>query len=321
MILEINALNVPRAYSEMWWKARNVWVEEQSRNGSVLTVPYPSLLTIRYPLQRVLFDPIRDANPFFHVAEWIWMMAGSNDAEWISQFNKRMSEYADDGVLRGAYGWRWRHPRDQISNVIDLLQHDPNTRQAVISMWDPVYDGAHAKTSDRPCNTHIYFRHTNGLLDMTVCNRSNDMVWGMLGANAVHMTYLHELVALSTKIPIGDYRVFTNNLHFYPDMPNGRELKKTTDHYDCYGTVKPDTLLVCGETYEDLMADCIDMVYHSQVQEFRTYWVTSVGYPMIRAYLDRENRDEWISKVRAEDWKLAALQWVERRSISKPTHH
>jgi thymidylate synthase len=180
MITNIFGTNVPDAYVEGLWNLHAGAIEHESRNGPVLTIPNPVVLEIARPWERVLFDPVRNCNHFFHVMEFVWMMAGSNDAEWISQFNKRMMEYADDGILRGAYGWRWANPSPQIQDTISLLQTSPTSRQAVISMWDPVFDGSRARTSDRPCNTHLYFRVQNGRLEMTVCNRSNDFFWGMM---------------------------------------------------------------------------------------------------------------------------------------------
>lgn len=312
MILTITGKNVPEAYSESWWVARHHWREDVSRNGPVLTVPYPTILHIKKPTERVLFDPIRDANPFFHVMEFCWMMAGSNDAVWLSQFNKRMMEYSDGGILRGAYGWRWRNPEDQIGGVITGLRTDPGTRQAVLSMWMPEMDGPGAGSSDRPCNTHIYFRFINGALDMTVCNRSNDMVWGMLGANAVHMTLLHEMVASSCDMPIGDYRVFTNNLHVYPNIPKFKQLSEPGRCVDYYPQLRPFPLLQKDESYLDLREDCeklLDGRYN-----FVTVWAEKVAWPMMNAYLDRDHRKRWLDQVMADDWSVACDQWYDRRS-------
>ena len=46
-----------------------------------------------------------------------------------------------------------------------------------------------------PCNTAIYFKVREGKLNMTVSNRSNDVIWGTFGANVVHMSILQEYVA------------------------------------------------------------------------------------------------------------------------------
>lgn len=314
MILTMTARNVPEAWYEAWWVLPHHWREEESRNGRVLTVPYPTMLRIKNPCERVLFDPVRDANPYFHVMEFVWMMAGSNDAAWLSQFNKRMMSYADDGFLRGAYGWRWRNPNDQITDVINLLRTDSTSRQAVLSMWDPVYDGSRARTSDRPCNTHIYFRFVNGALDMTICNRSNDMIWGMLGANAVHMTLLHEMVALSCDMDVGEYYVMTNNLHVYPDIPRFKEMSEPGRTVDMYRRISPFPLLAPDESYLDLRSDCEILL--AGEDRFYTKWVSDVAFPIYMAYLMKTNRDHWNQQIAADDWRIACEAWTNRRRVT-----
>ena len=79
-------------------------------------------------------------------------------------------------------------------------------------MWSPV-EGEGRK----PCNTQIYFWSRNGKLNMTVANRSNDMIWGAYGANAVHMSFLQEYVASMCGVKCGIYTQFTHNLHAYLD--------------------------------------------------------------------------------------------------------
>src|SRR5690606_1699783 len=140
------------------------------------------------PEQRVLINPLRDANPFFHLAESMWMLAGSNLAAPMVRLVGNMASFSDDAlVFHGAYGHRWRNRfgYDQLLNVIKLLQRDPTTRRAVIAMWDPNSDLDYALRGglDTPCNTHLYFGVRDGALNMTVCCRSNDAVWGAHGAN------------------------------------------------------------------------------------------------------------------------------------------
>ena len=62
-------------------------IEVETRNGTALEFPTPVCTTYTHPLERVLFYPERDANPFFHLMESFWMLAGRNDVEWISKFN------------------------------------------------------------------------------------------------------------------------------------------------------------------------------------------------------------------------------------------
>ena len=138
--------------------------KENTRNGWVLEFPTPFCVTYTHPTERVLFYPERDANPFFHLMESLWMLAGRNDVEWISKYNKRISDYSDNGrTFHGAYGHRWRNHfrggpkefKDQLDQVMIRLHKFPNDRRAVVSMWDPNIDLVmHNDGKDYPCNTH-----------------------------------------------------------------------------------------------------------------------------------------------------------------------
>ena len=94
-----------------------------------------------------------------------------------------------------------------------------NDRRAVLEMWDAEGELRMANScKDHPCNTHIYFNVRDNILDMTVCNRSNDMIWGALGANAVHMSILQEYIASHIGARVGIYTQFSNNLHAYTEV-------------------------------------------------------------------------------------------------------
>ena len=216
--MELTVRDVPSMFSEMMILMSMSGQPECSRNGEVLTIQEPLTVTVKNPLNRVLIDPVRQANPYFHVMEFIWMMAGNNQPNWIKAFNSRFEEYADNlnskgvDIIHGAYGHRWRNHfnLDQIHAAVDMLEYNPESRRVVLSMWDTNADLGKAH-NDLPCNTHIYLRVVGGKLNMTVCNRSNDVVWGMTGANAVHMTMLHELISLAAHIPIGKYIVVSRD--------------------------------------------------------------------------------------------------------------
>jgi hypothetical protein len=301
--------------------------EEKSRNGPVLAAPEPVILQMWNPLQRVLFDPIRDCNPFFHVMEFIWMMAGQHDVKWIEQFNSNYRQYAEDnGIVFGAYGFRWRFHfgQDQIITAINKLIEDPLDRRVVIGMWDPESDWMPAK--DVPCNTHIYLRIVNGALDMTVCNRSNDLIWGMLGANIVHMTMLHEVIALAVGVKLGIYRIFTNNLHVYTNRPDFQKIWNSTPQYDLYNepeNYKWKHFPIIGPengAIIELMNDCKSVVnWPHQTSRVKSLWMQKVGVPIHEAYLDKTRRKEHIEKIEADDWRLACRQWNERRITSSAT--
>lgn len=72
-------------------------IKSPSRNGDVLQIPEPLMVTYQRPWERVLFNAARDCNPFFHLVEAMWMLAGRNDVETVAHYASNMSNYSDDG--------------------------------------------------------------------------------------------------------------------------------------------------------------------------------------------------------------------------------
>lgn len=194
-------------------------IPNESRNGPVLRFPTPVTTVWADPLHRVSFSPVRDANPFLHLMEAMWMLVGRNDVETMGFYAKQMLAYSDDGVsLNAAYGFRWRHHfgRDQLDDVVEILRKDPTSRQAVVQIWDS--EDLTKSTKDKACNTQAMFEIVHGHLNMTVCNRSNDIIWGCYGANVVHFSFLLEYMANRIGVPVGTYYQMSNNLHLYTDF-------------------------------------------------------------------------------------------------------
>ena len=198
-------------------------ITRDSRNGPVRESECPVTTVYHRPQERVLFWEQRDANPFFHFMESLWMLGGRHDLDYVYQFNKGMKRYSDDGkTLWGAYGWRWREywtdrtndqSIDQLSIIIKRLKEDPTDRRCVLQMWDAVSD-LDRDGKDVPCNTSIYFKiDADKRLQMTVCNRSNDIIWGAYGANAVHMSMLQEYMAGALRVGVGTYYQVSDNYH------------------------------------------------------------------------------------------------------------
>ena len=232
----INARNVSEALYLAVQALETKGVEVDTRNGKALEFPCPVMTSYSHSRERVLFYPMRDANPYFHLMESFWMLAGKNEVEWISNYNGRMSSYSDDGVtINGAYGYRWKNwfGKDQLEIAVHRLLHYENDRRTVVSMWDPIKDFSIENTGkDHPCKTQIMFWVRNNTLNMTVCNRSNDMIWGAYGANAVHMSVLLEYMAARIDCAVGTYYQFSNNLHAYVDTLE--KVKNIEPDYDPY---------------------------------------------------------------------------------------
>ncbi len=314
-IVTISGTTAPKLFRESLNKMRIYGEEEPSRNGPVHAIPQPVMLKLLDPTMRVITDPTRDANPFFHVMEFVWMMAGSNDIRWIAEFNKNMLKYSDDGLTQhAAYGHRWRKHfgLDQVKKIIGLLKKNPLDRRLVINMWNPDADLGWTGV-DVPCNTQLLFRVVDEELQMTVINRSNDLIWGALGANLCHMTMLQELIANAVGLPLGNYYVFTQNLHIYRDVPNyDYYMRGFHDDRDIYREVNHQVpILAEGETYAEFVEDCESLVNYGTTRAAHTVWMNHVGFPIYHAWHTRAK--ERLDAIVADDWRIACTEWVERR--------
>ncbi|GAF76679.1 unnamed protein product, partial [marine sediment metagenome] len=214
----IKTRNVQQALPEALDTLRSYHHERGSRNGPVWVYPEPVTTVYLRPTERVLFWEDRDANPFFHLFESLWMLAGRQDVAWLEQFNSRMRQFSDNGeTFHGAYGYRWRHHFgfDQLPVIADNLKKNPECRRQVLAMWDAEKDLGDV-SKDLPCNDLALFtRGIDGELNMTVMCRSNDIIWGCYGANAVHFSILLEFMAAAIGCPVGTYTQISNNWHGY----------------------------------------------------------------------------------------------------------
>jgi len=228
MTTVINTRNVHQALPKALDLLDKFGVWRGSRNGPVIQYPEPVVTDYERPWERVIFWDHRDANPFFHLYEGLWMLMGRNDVKSLTFFAKNMANYSDDGLtVHGAYGHRWRnwyHHRgtavseDQLDVVIRRLRKNPLDRRVVVQMWDPNRD-LDSNNKDVPCNLTITFQiNHESKLDMTVFCRSNDIIWGAYGANAVHFSMLQEYIAVRLGIKMGRFHQMSVNWHAYEEQ-------------------------------------------------------------------------------------------------------
>ena len=334
-MINITALNVNDAYHGMMQHALTFGKRQDSRNGPVISLQDPVCLTTQVPQHRVLQDNVRDANPFFHLFEAFWMLAGRNDVEFVSRYVPRMTDYSDDGrTLHGAYGFRWREhfERDQLVEVAKQLSANPDDRRVVINMWDPYIDPQYTG-KDVPCNISLLPRIVSKMgvpfLDMTVINRSNDIYWGMTGANAVHMSIFQEALAAMIKVDVGGgvaaqaycgtMHQFSTNAHLYTEL-YPKEYA-TTDEDRSRAYYQGMTIELMFTDREQLLFECevwcddpdndkgyifVNPCFHKLLIPMHWSW---------RAFKDKEYEKALacLEPVMWQDWRDAAREWIERR--------
>ena len=310
-MMTINARNVNDAYNNGLYYMKVSAAVERSRNGLCMVAPGPVLTRYACPWERVLFDEARNANPFFHLAEAIWMLAGEQDVKWLAKFNKGMLQYSDDGArLNGAYGFRWRRywDHDQLIDTIRMLRRKYASRQVVMAMWDPDNDMDSA-SKDVPCNTHIYFRRRDRDLDITVCCRSNDLVWGAYGANAVHFSFLHEFMAQASGLRQGFMYQFSNNFHIYDQHWPLMEAPVWEGNPYLQRDITTTPLFRESEDYPTFLDDCSSIVNGGDCS---TEFMRKIAQPLLRWYLDRADEPPFLG-LHSNDWVVAARAWMDNR--------
>lgn len=340
-----NVRNVHQALPLVLTRLFGTHLRTESRNGPVLRFSGPVATEYEKPEERVVFWAERDCNPFFHLYESLWMLAGRNDVSPLIYFVPRMADFSDDGqVFHGAYGYRWRKwfAQDQLDVIVRTLKANPNDRRCVLSMWDGHADlGREGK--DFPCNLQALFCFNEfGSLDMMVTNRSNDIVLGAYGANAVHFSYLHEYLARRIGVRQGRYWQVSMNFHAYEgDQLNKLRnlvayLERITDRgqfidaFDPYekGEVEPFPLMTVEDEawkldlYKFFNLGVQDLMSGSMAWDDPFF--EHVAVPMLRAFYvyksapsPRRFSDATVALgyVQATDWRKAAMEWIDRRRV------
>ncbi len=339
----IEARNVNGIYAELVRTIRREGVLQPSRAGEVLVLDSPVMLVTHRPTERVLLDEKRDSNPFFMLMESLFLLAGRNDYTWLDRFVRNFSaSFAEaDGRGHGSYGWRWRSHfstkhgvMDQLDVIVAKLRLDPNDRRAVIQMWDANVDLPTAPEPyanpyrDIPCNTHIYPRIVEGRLDLTVCCRSNDAIWGAAGANAVHFSILLEYLAGRIGVGVGRLYQLANNMHAYT-----ARLAKYGDPQhrgywpDAYDDPEPLKTVPIGTDWEHWDEDLHfffrlieedQFPFSSGYDNFHNPWFVGTALVVYSAHWNFSQGNKQLAldvagEIAAPDWRLACQNWIKRR--------
>ena len=327
-MIALTARNVNDAYQAGCQILQKVGILTTSRYGDVLRSPQP--ITTRYekPNERVLFHAKRDANPFLHLFDALWILQGRQDVAWLSRFAARMREFSDDGTTYwGAYGHRLRtwFGYDQLKRAVELLRKDPKDRRVVLSIWDGRHDLGKA-SKDIPCNDLVKLDATHGALNAYVFNRSNDIIWGAYGANAVQFSILLEYLAAMSGMPMGVYEQISTDFHAYTNVWVDKAPINTPekDPYAERAVASFPLVTYPDEWDRDLFTffawACgpVEDLDQTDASVFADPFFAHVAFPLYQAHhlwklgLKGEAFDT-LDDVKATDWQLAAKQWMERR--------
>lgn len=197
--------------------------EDSSRDGAVVGEYLDAVMVVEDPTRNIVTSPIRKMPMRYAVGELAWYLSGSNRVDDIAQFAKKWADISDDGLTNNsAYGYRIQHMFgfDQWKFVKQLIEKDPNTRQAVIH----IKDASNKSTKDTPCTVYLQFFLRDNKLHLSVHMRSND-IWMGVPYDMFSFCFLQIKMAMELGVEIGTYTHYAGSLHMYQ-----RDYKKAIEN-------------------------------------------------------------------------------------------
>lgn len=192
---------------------RELYTVESSTKGPNREV-IGATLVLTNPLARLSRSSGR-GRIFSALGEFIWYMSGTNKLNQIEHYIPEYCNSSDDNnTVYGAYGPRLvgKGRKNQLKTILKLLDKKPETRQAVIQIFDS--KDILEPHKDVPCTCTIQFLVRDNRVNVVTHMRSNDIFLG-LPHDVFCFTMLQELIARELGYKVGKYVHLANSLHFY----------------------------------------------------------------------------------------------------------
>ena len=154
------------------------------------------------------------------IHELLWFLKGETNVRYLQENNVRIwNEWADEnGELGPIYGYQWRswptadgRHIDQISNLIDGLKNNPDSRRHIVSAWNV---GEIENMHLPPCHILFQFYVADGKLSCQLYQRSCDVFLGV-PFNVASYALLTMTMAQVTGYKPGDFVWTGGDVHIY----------------------------------------------------------------------------------------------------------
>ncbi len=191
------------------------------------------------------------------IHELLWFLKGETNLEYLHENKVTIwDEWADaNGDLGHIYGYQWRFwPKadnshvDQIAQVVESIQHIPDSRRHLVSAWNV---GELDKMALPPCHLLFQFYVANGKLSCQMYQRSCDIFLGV-PFNIASYSLLTMMMAQVTGLKPGDFVHTLGDAHIYLNHIDQVKLQLTRKPYPL-PTMKlnPDVENILDFTFED----------------------------------------------------------------------
>jgi len=204
------------------------------------------------------------------IYELLWFLQGNTNAKWLQERGVRIwNEWADeDGNLGHIYGYQWRSwpdyqggHVDQISEVIDQIKNNPNSRRLLVSAWN-VADIDNMNLP--PCHILFQFYVADGRLSCQLYQRSADTFLGV-PFNIASYALLTMMVAQVCDLKPGDFVYTTGDTHLYLDHLEQARLQLTREPRQLPRMkINPDVKSIFDFQYEDF--ELVDYDPHPHIK-------------------------------------------------------
>ena len=174
------------------------------------------------------------------IYELLWFLKGDTNIAYLQENGVRIwNEWADDqGNLGPVYGHQWRNWNseeiDQISEVIETLKNNPDSRRMLVSAWNPSVlpdtkqsfadNVAQGKAALPPCHAFFQFYVADGKLSCQLYQRSADIFLGV-PFNIASYALLTMMMAQVCGYAPGDFVHTFGDAHIYSNHMEQLELQ------------------------------------------------------------------------------------------------
>ncbi len=167
------------------------------------------------------------------VHELLWFLKGETNIQYLTDNGVKIWDaWADEsGDLGPVYGYQWRNwpsPKgemiDQISEIIQLLKSNPNSRRIIVSAWNisdlpdesfpPQENVKQGKMALAPCHAFFQFYVADGKLSCQLYQRSADIFLGV-PFNIASYALLTMMIAQVVDLEVGDFVHTLGDAHLY----------------------------------------------------------------------------------------------------------
>ncbi len=154
------------------------------------------------------------------IIELLWFLRGDTNIKWLKENGVSIwDEWADaEGELGPVYGYQWRswpNPKggsvDQISNLVEQIKTNPNSRRHIVSAWNPALVDEMALP---PCHCLFQFYVSDGKLSCQLYQRSADIFLGV-PFNIASYALFTLMMAQVTGLEAGEFIHTFGDAHIY----------------------------------------------------------------------------------------------------------